>query len=168
LSYSLWMGFRCRSETHLRRLLNPGSKSQPFSTVAKGRFGGGKRHEGLPVHRRGHQKNDTVFAFRHEIQAWTRRRTKFAETGATNSRENQLLSHVNTPANSYLVEYDAITRTMERYIAGAREGDGELLRPAFHPQATISGYCQGSEYSDSVEHVFEWITANGPAPSIEP
>jgi hypothetical protein len=125
-------------------------------------------HEGLPVHRRGHQKHDTVFAFRHEIEAWTRRRTKFAETGATSSRENHPFSQVNSPANSYLVEYDAITRTMERYIAGAREGDGELMRPAFHPEATISGYCQGSEYSGSVEHVFEWIIANGPAPSIEP
>jgi hypothetical protein len=123
-------------------------------------------HEGLPVHRRGHQKYDTVFAFRHEIEAWTRRRTKFAETSSSVEREP--LSPGNTLANCYLVEYDAITRTMERYIAGAREGDGELMRPAFHPEATISGYCQGSEYSGSVEHVFEWITANGPAPDIEP
>lgn len=125
-------------------------------------------HEGLPVHRRGHQKHDTVFAFRHEIDAWARRRTKFAGTGAISLLENQPFSHANTSANSYLIEYDAITRTMDRYIAGAREGDGELMRPAFHPEATISGYCQGSEYSGSVEHVFAWVTANGPAPKIEP
>lgn len=42
------------------------------------------------------------------------------------------------------------------------------MRPAFHPSATISGYCQGVEYSGSVEHVFERITANGPAPNINP
>jgi len=125
-------------------------------------------HEGLPVHRRGHQKHDTVFAFRHEIEAWSRRRTKFAGTDASSSLENGPLSSVNTPANSYLAEYDAITRIMERYIVGAREGDGELMRPSFHPEATIAGYCQGSEYSGSVEHVFEWVTANGPAPRIEP
>ena len=124
--------------------------------------------EGLPVHRRGHQKHDTVFAFRHEIEAWTRRRTKFAGTNAAGPQENQPFPAVNAPANSYLVEYDAITRTMDRYIAGARAGDGELMRPAFHPEATISGYCQGSEYSGSVEHVFRWVTANGPAPGIEP
>ncbi len=57
---------------------------------------------------------------------------------------------------------------MDRYIAGARAGDEELMRPAFHPEATISGYCQGVEYSGSIEHVFAWITANGPAPNIEP
>ena len=42
------------------------------------------------------------------------------------------------------------------------------MRPAFHPEATISGYCQGVEYSGSVEHVFKWVAANGPAPNIEP
>jgi Putative lumazine-binding len=72
------------------------------------------------------------------------------------------------PANEYLVEHDAITRTMDRYIAGARVGDGELIRAAFHPEATTSGYCQGVEYSGSVEHVFEWVTVNGTAPNIEP
>ena len=42
------------------------------------------------------------------------------------------------------------------------------MRPAFHPSATISGYCQGVEYSGSVEHVFHWVTGNGPAPNINP
>ena len=32
--------------------------------------------EGLPVHRRGHEKQDTVFAYRHEIDVWSRSRTK--------------------------------------------------------------------------------------------
>ena len=72
------------------------------------------------------------------------------------------------PTNAYLVEHDAITRTMLRYIAAARAGDGDLMRPAFHPSATISGYCQGVEYTGSVEHVFKWITENGPAPNISP
>ena len=70
--------------------------------------------------------------------------------------------------NAYLTEHDAITRTMHSYIAAARAGLGELMRPAFHPEATISGYCLGVEYSGSVEHVFRWITQNGPAPSITP
>jgi hypothetical protein len=57
---------------------------------------------------------------------------------------------------------------MHCYIAGARAGDGDLMRPAFHPSATISGYCQGVEYSGSIEHVFQWTTENGPAPNINP
>lgn len=71
-------------------------------------------------------------------------------------------------ANGYLLEHDAITRTMHQYIAGARAGDSERMRPAFHPEATISGYCLGVEYSGSIEHVFEWIDQNGSAPKIEP
>ena len=122
--------------------------------------------EGLPVHRREHEKQDTVFAYRHEIEAWSRSHTKCP--GAIVSDEPESLTPAKQASNAYLVEHDAITRTMHCYIAGARAGDGELMRPAFHPSATISGYCQGVEYSGSVEHVFQWITANGPAPDIEP
>src|SRR5271165_1626179 len=126
-------------------------------------------NEGLPIHRLGHQKHDSVLAYRHEIESWTRRRTRIggkALVGEGRKADDPQVSE--GPANGYLVEHDAITRTMDRYIAGARAGDGELMRPAFHPAATISGYCQGVEYSGSVEHVFAWVTANGPAPNIEP
>ena len=125
--------------------------------------------EGLPVHRQEHQRYDTVFAYKHEIEAWTRQRTRFgSHDTAVALSENHQPSPSEAPPNLYLVEHDAITRTMDRYVAGARAGDGELMRPAFHREATISGYCQGIEYSGSIEHVFEWVTANGPAPKIEP
>jgi hypothetical protein len=122
--------------------------------------------EGLPVHRREHEKQDTVFAFKHEIEAWSRLRTKCPGLDATD--ETGDLPPAKPLANTYLTEHDAITRTMHLYIAGCRAGDGDLMRPAFHPSATISGYCQGTEYSGSVEHVFQWVTANGPAPNINP
>ncbi|HTT20112.1 MAG TPA: nuclear transport factor 2 family protein [Candidatus Sulfotelmatobacter sp.] len=122
--------------------------------------------EGLPVHRRGHEKQDTVFAFKHEIEAWSRLRTKWSDPIFVHEPEN--LPATQPAANAYLVEHDAITRTMHRYIAGARAGDGNLMRPAFHSSATISGYCQGVEYTGSVEHVFHWIDENGPAPNITP
>jgi Putative lumazine-binding len=122
--------------------------------------------EGLPVHRREHEKQDTVFAYSHEIEAWSRSRTKCP--GITASDLAETVSTAKPPANGYLLEHDAITRTMHCYIAGARAGDSELMRPAFQPTATISGYCQGVEYSGSVEHVFQWIDQNGPAPNISP
>jgi Putative lumazine-binding len=122
--------------------------------------------EGLPVHRREHEKQDTVFAYRHEIEAWSRLRTKCPGPDLVDTLEAP--SAAKPVANTYLLEHDAITRTMHCYIAGARVGDGNLMRPAFHPSATISGYCQGVEYSGSVEHVFQWIDANGPAPNINP
>jgi len=122
--------------------------------------------EGLPVHRREHEKQDTVFAFRHEIEAWTRRRTRFPEPISADELES--LPALKPIPNAYLAEHDAITRTMHCYIAGARAGDSDLMRPAFHPTATISGYCQGVEYTGSVEHVFQWIDQNGPASNITP
>jgi hypothetical protein len=124
--------------------------------------------EGLPVHRRGHQKHDTVFAYKHEIEAWTRRRTRWSgqdSTGGSPDRSDP--PEADALANQYLWEHDAITRTMDRYIQGARAGDADLMRPAFHPEATISGYCQAVEYGGSIQHVFKWINANGPAPHIE-
>jgi len=125
--------------------------------------------EGLPVHRRGHQKYDTVFAYRHEIEAWARRRTRFGGQDTAVTRHNgDEHTPAAVPSNRYLIEHDSITRTMDRYVAGARCGDGDLMRPAFHPEATMSGYCLGVEYSGSIEHVFEWVTANGPAPDLQP
>jgi hypothetical protein len=125
--------------------------------------------EGLPVYRRGHQKHDTVFAYQHEIEAWTRRRIRSGSEDSAESwyKQQPDQASIDAPANPYLQEHDAITRTMDRYIRGARAGDAELMRPAFHTEATISGYCQGAEYEGSIEHVFEWIAANGPAPDIK-
>ncbi len=97
--------------------------------------------EGLPVHRREHDKQDTVFAYRHEIEAWSRLHTKCPREISTDEAES--LPPVKSATNAYLIEHDAITRTMHCYIAGARAGDGDLMRPAFYPSATISGYCQG-------------------------
>jgi hypothetical protein len=120
--------------------------------------------EGLPVHRREHEKQDTVFAYRHEIEAWSRSRTRSSGDAQSGLESDSSFAVVK---NGYLSEHDAITRTMHLYIAGCRAGDGDCMRPAFHPSATISGYCQGAEYSGSIEHVFEWITANGPPPNID-
>ncbi len=124
--------------------------------------------EKLPVHRREHEKQDTVFAYKHEIDAWSRVRTKIPAEIAIDELETTSSNGNQETNNSYLTEHDAITRVVHRYIAGCRAGDSELMRPAFHPSATISGFCQGIEYSGSIEHVFEWINQNGPAPHISP
>jgi hypothetical protein len=69
---------------------------------------------------------------------------------------------------NYLTEYREITRVMEHYLAGGRAGNGDLMRPAFCPGATIAGYCFGKEYLGSVESLFEWFDENGPSPNIVP
>jgi len=134
--------------------------------------------EGLPVHRREHQKQDTVLAYSHEIDDWSRRRTRkqLRPVQLAPEPESVRMTPVlsgsvgakSPSGNGYLAEHDAITRTIDLYIAGGRAGQADLMRPAFHPEATIAGYCFGVEYSGSIEHLFRWINENGPAPNIEP
>src|SRR5512134_3550427 len=75
--------------------------------------------EGLPVHRRAHEKQDTVFAYRHELEAWRRLRTRFpapvsqGSTGSNGSNGEAGTLHAVAPlGNTHLAEHDAITRTM--------------------------------------------------------
>lgn len=135
--------------------------------------------EGLPVRRREHQKQDTVFAYSLKIDEWSRRRTRKQLQPAPAARDpesdrsiaassGRVGAVVSPPGNRYLAEHDAITRTIDLYIAGGRAGRGDLMRPAFHPEATIAGYCFGVEYCGSIEHLFRWINENGPAPDIQP
>lgn len=37
-------------------------------------------------------------------------------------------------------DIDEVTRVMESYIRGTREGDAELLRRIFHPEAMVAGW----------------------------
>jgi hypothetical protein len=130
--------------------------------------------EGLPVRRHGHQKQDTVFARVDEIDRWIARRTRNsgpplpAAISNANDRVPADLPNVRPAPSPYLAEHDAITHTIDCYIAAGRAGKSEIMRAAFHPEATMAGYCQGTEYSGSIEHLFDWITANGPAPNINP
>jgi len=41
--------------------------------------------EGLPVHRRGHHSQDTVFAYRHELDAWANPSSSTEEVKVRNS-----------------------------------------------------------------------------------
>src|SRR5262249_2408864 len=83
----------------------------------------GEASEGLPVHRHEHERQDTVFAYRHEIEAWNRLRTTCPHPFSVDGLEN--LPAPKPAVNAYLVEHDAITRTMHCYIAGARAGDSD-------------------------------------------
>ncbi|MBV7379671.1 nuclear transport factor 2 family protein [Maritimibacter dapengensis] len=40
-------------------------------------------------------------------------------------------------------EVDEVTLVMESYIQGTREGDAELLRRVFHPEAMVAGWFGG-------------------------
>ena len=69
--------------------------------------------------------------------------------------------------NEYPTEYDEICKTMQMYIDGSKQGKSELMRPAFHPDASFFGYA-GQQLAVGTKFLFDWIDKNGPAPNIEP
>ena len=66
----------------------------------------------------------------------------------------------------YLTDYDQIVQTMQKYIDGSKQGKSELMRPAFHPDASFFGYA-GEQLAIGTQFLFDWIDRNGPAPDIE-
>jgi|ERR1051326_5203176 len=69
--------------------------------------------------------------------------------------------------NEYPTEYDKIAQTMQKYIDGSKQGKSELMRPAFHANASFFGYA-GDQLAVGTKFLFDWIDRNGPAPNIEP
>ena len=67
----------------------------------------------------------------------------------------------------YAAEHDAIVKTMQLYIDGGKTGKSEVMRPAFHSDASFLGYAGGNLLND-VQQLFDWIDRNGPAPDIQP
>ena len=69
--------------------------------------------------------------------------------------------------NEYQTEYDRIAKTMQMYIDGSKQGKSELMRSAFHPDASFFGYA-GGQLASGTKFLFDWIDKNGPAAQIEP
>ena len=63
--------------------------------------------------------------------------------------------------------HDEIQATIQMYIDGSKEGRSDLMRPAFHPNASFFGFA-GDQLAVGTPFLFDWIDANGPATHIEP
>ncbi len=64
-------------------------------------------------------------------------------------------------------EYDAITRTIQHYLKGARSGRGADMKPAFHEDATIFGYVGSDLFAGPIQGLFDWNDQNGPAKDVQ-
>jgi hypothetical protein len=64
-------------------------------------------------------------------------------------------------------DYDAITRTVQHYIDGAKSGRGVDMKPAFHPNATIFGYVGADLFGGPIQQLFDWNDRNGPATGLQ-
>ena len=70
-------------------------------------------------------------------------------------------------APSYVREHDAIAKTVQHYIDGARSGRGDDMRPAFHEDATIFGYDGAELFAGPIQILFDFNDENGPATELQ-
>ena len=71
----------------------------------------------------------------------------------------------NAPTN--VSEYDAIAKTVQHYIDGAKSGRGTDMKPAFHKDATIFGYAGTDLFAGPIQQLFDWNDQNGPATGLQ-
>ncbi len=71
----------------------------------------------------------------------------------------------NAPTN--VSDYDAITKTVQHYIDGAKSGRGADMKPAFHKDATVFGYIGTDLFAGPIQQLFDWNDENGPATGLQ-
>lgn len=64
-------------------------------------------------------------------------------------------------------ENDAIAKTIQTYIDGAKAGKGDDMKPAFHEDATIFGYIGADLFAGPIQKLFDWNDENGPAAGLQ-
>ena len=71
----------------------------------------------------------------------------------------------NAPTN--VSDNDAITKTVQHYIDGAKSGKGADMKPAFHKDATVFGYIGADLFAGPIQQLFDWNDQNGPATGLQ-
>ena len=71
----------------------------------------------------------------------------------------------NAPTN--VSEYDLIAKVVQHYIDGAKSGNGDDMKPAFHKDATIFGYGGAGLFAGPIQQLFDWNDKNGPATGLQ-
>ena len=71
----------------------------------------------------------------------------------------------NAPTN--VSDYDAIAKTVQHYIDGAKSGRGTDMKPAFNKDATIFGYIGTDLFAGPIQLLFDWNDQNGPATGLQ-
>jgi len=72
-----------------------------------------------------------------------------------------------TGASTNVSEYDAIAKTFQHYIDGAKSGRSAAMRPGFHQDATIFGYVGADLWGGPIQKFFDYNDRNGPAKDVE-
>ena len=65
-------------------------------------------------------------------------------------------------------DYDDIVNAIQPYLDGAKAGEGDLMKPAFHADATVFGYLGDAVVSGPIKLIYDWTDSVGPAPDVSP
>ncbi len=64
-------------------------------------------------------------------------------------------------------QHDAIAKTLQHYIDGAKSGSGDDMKPAFHKDATIYGYAGADLFGGPIQLLFDWCDQSDPAAELQ-
>ena len=71
----------------------------------------------------------------------------------------------NAPTN--VNEYDAIAKTVQRYIDAGKAGRGADMQSSFHQDATIFGYADGAIFAGPIQKLFDYVDHETPATNLQ-
>lgn len=66
-----------------------------------------------------------------------------------------------------MAEYEAIARSVQHYIDGARAGSGATMAVAFHDDAQIFGFASDGLFAAPIQELFDRVDKTGPAPDTQ-
>ena len=66
-----------------------------------------------------------------------------------------------------MAEYEAIARSVQHYIDGARAGNGATMKVAFHDDAQIFGFASDGLFAAPIQQLFDRVDKTGPAPDTQ-
>ncbi len=64
-------------------------------------------------------------------------------------------------------QHDAIAKTVQHYIDGAKSGSGDDMKAAFHEEATFFGNVGADVFGGPIRMMFDWNDENGPATELQ-
>ncbi|HEX6124288.1 MAG TPA: nuclear transport factor 2 family protein [Pyrinomonadaceae bacterium] len=70
-------------------------------------------------------------------------------------------------APSMATDEAAVRRTVQLYIDGGIAGKSDVMKQAFDEGSTIYGYAGEDLFAGSIQKLYDWVDANGPASDLQ-
>lgn len=77
------------------------------------------------------------------------------------------MTNATTPDSTYVTAYDAVVRTVQHYVDGARAGRASDMTPAFHADATIFGYLGPDLVAGPIQLLFDHVDSSDAATDMQ-